>query len=79
MKKDKLKFEQALARLEDITRKLEDGQAGLDESLKLFSEGIELSEFCNLKLEETRKKIEILVKSKDGKLTTKQFSTEVEE
>ena len=79
MKKDKLKFEQALARLEDITRKLEDGQAGLDESLKLFSEGIELSEFCNLKLEETRKKIEILVKSKDGKLTTKQFNTEAEE
>ncbi len=77
-KKAGLKFEQALSKLEEITGKLEEGQLSLEESLKLFSDGIKLSEFCNSKLEEAKKKIQILVKTSDGKIKTKAFKTEEE-
>ena len=73
--KAKLNFEQALSKLEEITDKLEEGKLGLEESLKLFSEGIELSGFCGSKLEEVKKKIQILVKSSDGKIKTRKFET----
>ena len=76
--KTKLKFEQALSELEEITRKLEEGQLSLEESLKLFCKGIELSEFCNSKLEEAKKKIQLLVKSFNGKIKTRTFETEEE-
>ncbi len=67
----KEKFEDALGRLEKIVSKLEDGDIPLEESLKLFEEGIRLSRFCNQKLDEAERKVEILLKGKDG--TTKAF------
>ena len=73
--KTKMNFEQALSRLEKITDKLEEGKLGLEESLKLFSEGIELSGFCSAKLEEAKKKIQVLVKTSDGKIKTEKFKT----
>ncbi len=73
--KAKLKFEQALSKLEEITGKLEEGNLSLEDSLKLFSEGIKLSEFCSSKLDEAKKKIEVLVKSSDGIFKTKKFDT----
>lgn len=57
-----LKFEDALKRLEEIVSKLESGDVELDESLKLFEEGMELANFCSKKLNEIKNKIEILVK-----------------
>ncbi len=64
----KERFEDALNKLEKIVSKLEDGDIPLEESLRLFEEGIRLSRFCNQKLDEAEKKVEILLKDKDGML-----------
>ncbi len=69
----KEKFEDALNRLEKIVSKLEDGEIPLEESLKLFEEGIRLSRLCNQKLDEAEKKVEILLKGKDGLLKAYPF------
>ncbi|HAN94127.1 MAG: exodeoxyribonuclease VII small subunit [Limnochordia bacterium] len=57
-----LKFEEALARLEEIVRLLEQGESTLDESLTLFEEGVKLARFCSNKLDEAEGKIEIMIK-----------------
>jgi len=62
----KERFEDALNKLEKIVSKLEEGDIPLEESLKLFEEGIRLSRFCNQKLDEAEKKVEILLKGKNG-------------
>jgi exodeoxyribonuclease VII small subunit len=64
----KKSFEDALAGLEKITRDLEEGNLGLEESLQKFDEGMKLAEFCGRKLEDARKRVDILLK-KDDKLT----------
>ncbi|NWG02399.1 MAG: exodeoxyribonuclease VII small subunit [Syntrophaceae bacterium] len=69
----KEKFEDALNKLEKIVSKLEEGDIPLDESLKLFEEGIRLSRFCNQKLDEAEKKLEILLKDEDGVLKPRSF------
>lgn len=69
----KEKFEDALNKLEKIVLKLEEGDIPLEESLKLFEEGIRLSRFCNQKLEEVEKKVEILVKGDSGALKKEPF------
>ncbi len=56
-----LKFEQALARLEEIVRQLEQGEARLDDALLLFEEGVKLARYCNKKLDEAEAKIEIML------------------
>lgn len=56
-------FEQALKRLEEITRNLEGGDTPLDKSLKMYEEGMKLIEFCNSKLNEAQKKIQKLSKT----------------
>ena len=50
-------FEAALARLEEITRQLEAGSATLDDSLKLFEEGVMLVRLCNEKLESAKLRV----------------------
>ncbi len=60
-KKEDLNFEELMEKLETITNKLEKEQLSLDDSVKLFEEGIELSNKCNSKLEEAEKKISILI------------------
>jgi len=73
----KEKFEDALSKLEKIVSKLEEGDIPLEESLKLFEEGIRLSRFCNQKLDEAEKKVEILLKGKDGVLKPQPFDLSV--
>lgn len=68
-------FEDALNKLEKIVSKLEDGDIPLEESLKLFEEGIRLSRFCNQKLDEAEKKVEILLKGKNGVLKPRPFES----
>ena len=68
--KKKLKFEEAIRRLEEITSQLSDGTT-LDESLKLYTEGAELIRQCNEQLEAAQLKVETLfpadlVKDDDG-------------
>jgi exodeoxyribonuclease VII small subunit len=65
---EKKKFEEALEELEKVVERLESGELSLEESLAAFEEGIGLVKFCNQKLTEVEKKIELLVKDKDGKL-----------
>ncbi|MGW8287004.1 MAG: exodeoxyribonuclease VII small subunit [Desulfobulbales bacterium] len=62
----KKSFEEALAKLEQITKELEEGNLPLEESLKYFDEGVKLAEFCNSKLNDAQKKVEILLKKNDG-------------
>jgi exodeoxyribonuclease VII small subunit len=67
------KFEAALARLEELVKELEQGDLPLEQSLKLFEEGIKLSRICNSRLEEAERKVEILMKDKDGKIAAQPF------
>ncbi len=69
----KEKFEEALQKLEKIVSKLEEGDIPLEESLKLFEEGIRLSRFCNQKLDEVEKRVEILLKGNNGSLKKEPF------
>ena len=61
-------FEAALKQLEEIVQRLEKGELSLEESLKLYEEGIELSRLCHGKLEEAEGKIEVLLKNARGDL-----------
>ncbi len=71
-------FEEALLRLEEIIRKLDNGELNLEESLKLFEEGIALARHCNAKLDEAQGKVEILLGIEDGITKTQEFKIEEE-
>ena len=66
-------FEAALKELEGIVKRLESGEAKLEESLGLFERGIQLSRYCSRKLEEAEKKIELLVKDSRGEYVGRPF------
>ena len=68
---EKKKFEQALDELEKVVERLESGELSLEASLAAFEEGVKLVNLCNQKLNEVEKKIELLVKDKEGKLQLK--------
>lgn len=68
-----LKFEEAIKKLEKIVEDLEKGDLSLDEALKKYQEGIELSRVCAQRLETAKKKIDVLVKNKKGELELKPF------
>lgn len=68
-----MKFETALDKLEQIVKKLEDGDLSLDESLKMFEEGVKLARLCGSKLDAAERKIEILMKTEEGKLEPTPF------
>ena len=53
-------FEAALTELDAIVKKLEEGDLPLEESLKLYERGVQLSRFCHARLEEAERRIEIL-------------------
>jgi len=59
-------FEDAMKELEDIVKRLESGDLSLEESLKIFEEGIALSRYCFRKLEEAEKRVSILIKDEGG-------------
>lgn len=67
----KKKFEDALEELEKVVEQLESGELSLEDSLAAFEEGVRLVKHCNQKLTEVEKKIELLVKDKEGKLQLK--------
>ena len=70
------KFETAIARLEEIVETLEGGELQLEQSLKLFEEGIKLARVCSARLEEAERKVEVLLKDKAGNLVKKPFEEE---
>ena len=67
------KFETSLAKLENVVKRLESGELALDDALKAFEEGIRHAAICNRKLNEAEKKIELLLKQKDGSFKTEPF------
>ena len=66
-------FEESMTRLEEIVRTLESGNATLDESLKLYEEGISLVRVCSSKLDDAEKKIKLLNVTADGVVDEKDF------
>ena len=74
-KKEELNFEELIVKLEEITNKLEKEQLSLDESVKLFEEGIELSKKCDSKLEDAEKRITVLI-NKDNEIKEENFIPE---
>ena len=71
------KFEEALKKLETIVDDLEGGELNLDDAIKKYEEGMRLSGFCNKKLQEIQKKVEILIKDASGKVSAKEFNATV--
>src|ERR1700730_13182159 len=72
-------FEQSLARLEEIVRKLGSANLSLDDAMKLFEEGVQLSRDCEKHLEEAEGKVEILLKKAGGEMAAEPFDPEAEE
>lgn len=70
-KRKTVSFEQAVVRLESIVQKLEEESVTLEESLKLFEEGVTLAELCRRQLDEAEEKIKTLTRNESGKLQTK--------
>lgn len=66
MNSDGVTFEQAIAELEEIVKKLEKGELTLDESIGFFQRGVELTKYCNKKLDEAERSITILVEGENG-------------
>lgn len=75
----KADFERSLTRLEEVVGKLENADLTLDEAMKLFEEGVQLSRDCQKQLEEAQGKVEILLKKVDGKMVAEPFEAESEE
>lgn len=73
MAKKDISFEQALERLEGIADSLENGDFSLEESIKLYEEGVNLIKLCNSKLEGVESSIKILINN-DGELTEEDFN-----
>lgn len=69
-------FEKAMERLEKIIDDLESGDLGLDESIKVFEEGVELSRKCYKKLSEAELKVKKLIKTDSGEFELGLFSEE---
>jgi exodeoxyribonuclease VII small subunit len=58
-------FEAAIAELESVVRKLEEGDLPLEQSLALYERGVQLSRYCHARLEEAERRIEILTERGD--------------
>ena len=72
----KISFEKALDQLEQVVREMESGNLSLENALKKFEDGIKLSKFCSQKLDETEKKITLLMGQTDGKIVESPFEFE---
>lgn len=72
------KFETSIKKLEESVARLESGELSLEDSLKVFEEGIKHSAICSRKLNEAQRKVEILLKQKDGSYQRDGFSPEKE-
>ncbi len=73
------KFEDAMKRLESIVENLEKGELSLEESLKVFEEGMALVHFCSNKLDEAEKKVSLLVKEGEGRYVEQPFDPQEED
>ncbi len=70
------KFEASLKKLEEIVSRLETGSLSLEDSLKAFEEGVKHSAFCSGRLDEAERRVEILLRQKDGSLKRQPFQSD---
>lgn len=70
---EELTFEQALERLDACVAGMESGELPLEEMLKVFEEGQRLTRFCQKKLDEIEKRIEIITRDQEGREVTEDF------
>lgn len=76
MSEKKKNFETSLGDLEKIVRKLEDGDLSLEESLKLFEDGVKLSRECQERLSNAERRIQVLLKDSNGEISLQNLDTE---
>lgn len=72
-KEKEMTFEEAIKRLEEIVYEIEDKNLSLEDSILKFKEGMELANFCNKKLDEAERKINVLIKNEEGELVEEDF------
>jgi exodeoxyribonuclease VII small subunit len=75
MVKKTVPFEESLAELEQLVERMEQGNLALEESLKLFERGVQLTRTCQKALKEAEQKVQILLEQ-NGEPTLKPFSDE---
>ena len=75
----KMSFEDALGELENTVEGLENNNLTLEESVKKFEKGMELSKYCNDLLEDAEKRITILIEKSNGEVTEEPFDASNEE
>ncbi|MBQ9267088.1 MAG: exodeoxyribonuclease VII small subunit [Clostridia bacterium] len=75
----KKSFEEAISELENVVNELESSDLSLDESVKKFQTGMELSQYCNQLLEEAEKRITVLIENCDGEMKEENFKLDQEE
>lgn len=74
-----MEFEKKLKRLEDIVSKMETGELALDDSLKLFEEGVSLTRDCQAQLSEAEQKVKVLLSvNSNGQAVTTDFASDDE-
>lgn len=66
MEKEEINFEQAMQQLEQITNELEKGELNLEDSVKKFEQGMEISKKCNEILQQAEKRITVLIQKEEG-------------
>jgi exodeoxyribonuclease VII small subunit len=71
-------FEKAMEQLEEIVQELESVDLPLEKAIKKFEEGVQLAKFCSDKLDETEKRISILLKDQNGQVIEKPFFSDPE-
>jgi exodeoxyribonuclease VII small subunit len=69
-------FEASLAALERVVRELERGDLPLEESLKLFEQGVKLSRECQERLNQAERRVEILLRDPEGRPVLRAFADE---
>ena len=71
-----LSFEKAMEKLEQIVKKLENGDLELEDALEKFEQGMKYSKYCLDVLDRTEKKITLLMQDEDGNITQEPFEDE---
>ncbi|HXE08562.1 MAG TPA: exodeoxyribonuclease VII small subunit [Acidobacteriaceae bacterium] len=72
-------FEDRLTQLEQVVEKLERGELSLEESVRLFEEGVKLSDACKAELEKAEGRVQVLVEGRNGKMQTAEMDVDEEE
>ena len=75
-KTEAVSFEASMTRIEEIVRLLENDKAPLEETLRLYEEGVALVRQCSLKLDAAEQKVQILQRSAEGEIQAVDFDAE---